>query len=344
MNFKEESNDVRIEREPNGNEIYVFDPYNPLNKEITQPEVETILKSFGLNITINNFNLYRRAFVHQSYIRRPNIENERNNIRIVPKPPDCLGLYTKSNERLEFLGDGVLDCITKYYLYKRFPKESEGFMTTTKIALVKNEAIGRIAFEIGLHKWFILSKTVEGQNMRLNYKKLGCLFESFIGAIFLDCNKFDIEDEEGLFQNLFHGGLGFQYAQVFLENVFEKHVDWVKLIQTNDNYKTRLQEIIQPEFRVPPQYMEIEENEEEIYYMGVYLCLGQPVFGLKHHQSVSRTEFDSFSSIHNYVSFHGNIFLFLGEGKHKMKKKAEQIACENAIQYIQQHYLDTKSK
>ena len=47
----------------------------------------------------------------------------------------------KSNERLEFLGDGVLECITKYYLYRRFPKENEGFMTEKKIAIVKTKRL-----------------------------------------------------------------------------------------------------------------------------------------------------------------------------------------------------------
>ena len=56
----------------------------------------------------------------------------KSNITIVPKPDDCMKLSTKSNERLEFLGDGVLELITKYYLYKRFPKADEGFMTEKK--------------------------------------------------------------------------------------------------------------------------------------------------------------------------------------------------------------------
>ena len=57
-------------------------------------------------------------------------------------------LKSKSNERLEFLGDGILELVAKYYLYRRFPKENEGFMTEKKIAIVKNEAIGKIALEI----------------------------------------------------------------------------------------------------------------------------------------------------------------------------------------------------
>jgi dsRNA-specific ribonuclease len=120
--------DIRIEKNSNGVETYIFDPYNPLNKTITQTDVENILKNYGIHTPIHNWVLYKRAFIHRSYIKRPNLENDLNNVIITPKPDDCLPLFTKSNERLEFVGDGVLECITKYYLYRRFPKENEGFI------------------------------------------------------------------------------------------------------------------------------------------------------------------------------------------------------------------------
>jgi len=327
--------DIRIERDSTGAEIYIFDPYNPLNKEIEQKDVEAILSVYGINISISNFNLYKRAFVHRSYIKRPSVENEQNNITILPKPDNCLPLHTKSNERLEFVGDGVLECITKYYLYRRFPKENEGFMTEKKIALVKNEAIGRLALEMGLHKWFILSKNAEGKQTRTNLKKLGCLFESFIGAMFLDFNKMQVNDEDGWFANIFATGPGFQMVQIFVERVFEKHVDWMNLIQNDDNYKNILQVRIQKQFKVTPHYMDIEEHTlEQGYHMGVYLCLGQPIFGLKHRDSVKCSSFKSYEDIHKYMALHGKIFLFLGEGTHKIKKKAEQLACDSAIRLL----------
>jgi dsRNA-specific ribonuclease len=121
--------DIRIEKNQNGVDTYIFDPYNPLNKPIELDEIQKFLKSYGINYPIHNINLYKRAFIHRSYTKRPNLENQLNNIIIVPKPNECLPLFTKSNERLEFVGDGVLECITKYYLYRRFPKENEGFMT-----------------------------------------------------------------------------------------------------------------------------------------------------------------------------------------------------------------------
>jgi dsRNA-specific ribonuclease len=327
--------DIHVENNSNGTETYIFDPYNPLNINITENEIQKLLNTYGISVPIHNINLYKRAFVHRSYIKRPNIENEQNNIVITPKPDNCLPLYTKSNERLEFVGDGVLECITKYYLYRRFPKENEGFMTEKKIALVKNESIGKMAYEMGLHKWFVLSKHAETKQNRTNLKKLGCLFESFIGAMFLDFNKIEVNDEDGWFKNVFVTGPGFQMVQIFVENVFEKHVDWINLIRNDDNFKNILQVKIQKEFKVTPYYTEIMEHNTDIgYHMGVFLCLGQQVHNLKYENSVSISEFHSYNDIHQYMSQNGKIFLFLGEGKHKIKKKAEQIACDEAIKVL----------
>lgn len=327
--------DVRIEKNQQGIDTYIFDPYNPLNKVISPDEIQNILKFYGIDVKINNYTLYKRAFIHRSYIKRPNLENQQNNIVIVPQPSECLPLYTKSNERLEFVGDGVLECITKYYLYRRFPKENEGFMTEKKIALVKNESIGKMAYEMGMHKWFVLSKHAELKQTRTNLKKLGCLFEAFIGAMFLDFNKISVNDEDGWFENLFVTGPGFQMVQIFVENVFEKHVDWISLIQNDDNFKNILQVKIQKEFKVTPYYMEIKEHDNDYgYYMGVFLCLGQPVHGVSLQNAIPYSQFNSFQQIHEYMSFNNKILLFLGEGKHKIKKKAEQIACDDAIRHL----------
>ena len=313
----------------------VFNPYNPLNIEISLNDVQSILTKYGIPSIIHNMSLYKRAFVHRSYTKRPNIENEIQNITIVPKPQDCLPLSTKSNERLEFLGDGVLELVTKYYLYRRFPKENEGFMTEKKIAIVKNEAIGRIAYEMGLHKWLILSKHAEDKKIRTNLKKLGCLFESFLGALFLDLNKISVKDDDEWFKNVFVTGPGFQMAQKFIENVFEKHIDWIALIQNDDNYKNILQVKVQKEFKVTPHYVEMLYDMDEGYKMGVYLCLGQPIYNLVHQDSVHMNEIKTFKSVHEYLQRHGKIFLFMGEGQQKIKRKAEQIACYEAIKLIE---------
>jgi dsRNA-specific ribonuclease len=312
----------------------IFNPYNPLNVKITLSEVQSILSKYGLPTNIDNIALYERAFVHRSYTKRPSFENIQQNITILERPPDCMPLSSKSNERLEFLGDGVLECVTKYLLYRRFPKADEGFMTEKKIAIVKNEAIGKIALEMGLHKWLIISKHAEEKKIRTNLKKLGCLFESFIGALFLDFNKTVVKDDENWFQNMFVTGPGFQMAQKFIENVFEKHIDWIALIQNDDNYKNILQVKIQKEFKVTPHYLEIEHDIDFGYKMGVYLCLGQHIYTVSHNDAINISSFKNFKAIQDYIAENGKVFIFMGEGQHKIKRKAEQIACNEAIKMI----------
>jgi len=309
----------------------VFNPYNNLNVKITLSEVQSILSRYGLPEHVRNLELFQRAFVHRSYTKRPQYENAEQNITIVERPPDCMRLSSKSNERLEFLGDGILECITKLYLYKRFPKENEGFMTDKKIDIVKNEAIGKIALEMGLHRWLILSKHAEEKKIRTNLKKLGCLFEAFIGALFLNFethnpNSEDISDDESP---------GFKMAKKFINRIFETHIDWAALIQNNDNYKNILQVKIQKEFKVTPHYLEIEHDVDFGYKMGVYLCLGQPIFHLTHKDSVDISFFKNYKAVHDYVEENSKVLIYMGEGQHKIKRKAEQTACNEAIRSLE---------
>ena len=317
----------------------LFNPYNSFNQEITLNNVQFILSKYGIQSPVHNLNLYKRAFIHRSYTRRPAIENNSLNISLAEKPFDCMPLSTKSNERLEFIGDGVLECITKYYLYRRFPKADEGFMTEKKIALVKNEHIGKLAYEMKLNNYYIISKHAEEKNTRTNLKKLGCLFEAFLGALFLDFNKININDEDGWFQNIFCTGPGFQMAQIFVEKIFETHVDWAKLVNTDDNYKNQLQVKIQKEFKTTPDYIEIMHNIDTGYEMGVYLCLGQAIYEVSKNDAKKLSEFANFSAIHEQLLEKEKLLILLGTGIHKIKKKAEQIACENAIYHISQHIV-----
>ena len=333
----------------------VFNPYNPNNTEITLNDVQSILVRYGLPPVVFNMELYRRAFVHRSYTKRPEFENAQQHIVIVPKPADCLPLKTKSNERLEFLGDGVLELVTKYILYTRFPKAEEGFMTEKKIAIVKNEAIGKIALDMGLHRWVILSRNAEDKKTRTNLKKLGCLFEAFIGALFLNFNKMkmhatvpatdttdtatadDNKDKDIDIDMCSIRGPGFQMAQTFIEHVFEAHVDWVALIQNDDNYKNILQVKIQKEFKVTPHYLQMSQDSLDGYKMGVFLCLGQPIHAVHFRDAIPFAALNhNFRMVHEYLASHrGKAFVFLGEGQHKIKRKAEQMACNAVLNTLQ---------
>ena len=315
-------------------EKLVFNPYNEENIEITLNDVQSILSSYGINAKVNNIELYKRAFVHRSYIKHPELKNAKANLEIAKCPHNCVSLKTKSNERLEFIGDGVLELITKYYLYRRFPKADEGFMTEKKIAIVKNEHIGKLAYDMQINKLLLLSKHAEEKKTRSNLKKLGCLFEACVGALFLDFNKISVEDADGWIKNVFVTGPGFQMAQIFIENIFESHVDWIKLISTDDNYKNILQVKIQKEFKTTPHYLEISHNLEKGYEMGVYLCVGQSIHNMNLSHAKPFNYYGSFIKIHNDLIENDSIFVFLGSGQHKIKKKAEQLACDIAIKLI----------
>ena len=336
-------NNIRLDNDIiNNNDELIFNPYNNNNKEIGCANVQELLAKYGIFTKPFNIELYKRAFVHKSYTKRPKLENSMSNVIIATKPSDCLPLKTKSNERLEFLGDGVLELITKYYLYKRFPKADEGFMTEKKIALVKNEHIGKLALEMGLQKYYVISRHAEEKNIRNNLKKLGCLFEAFIGAIFLDYNRISIKDEYGWFENVFKCGPGLQMAQTFVENVFEKHVDWTNLINNDDNYKNKLQVIIQKEFKITPDYVELKtpklddaDDNDRLYVMGVYICFGQNIHNAKISEASTFDSLGSFKSIHECLEKQDKLLVFLTKAEHKIKKKAEQLACDQAIQLFE---------
>ena len=287
----------------------ILNPYNDKNVQIKKENIENLLNTYHIYHKVVDMNIWNRAFVNSSYINQPNM-------KYVLCPFNCIELKQSSNERLEFIGDGILELITKYYLYKRFPDADEGFMTEKKINLVKNEHIGKLAYKLGLHKWLLLSKQSEEKKNRCNYKKLGCLFEAFLGALFLDTNATS--------NDTFLMGNGTQYCQLFLENVFNTLVDWNEILENDDNYKNIFQVKIQKEFKCTPEYRIIGQDEELRYTMGVYLCMG----------SDKCVGFDSVKLFENITP---TSHIHFGSGTHKIKKQAEQRACLDALKKIEKY-------
>ena len=301
-----------------------YNPYNDKNTEINDENIKQLLEGFNIFYKINNIELFKRAFIHRSYVKSNLTE-----IKLVKIPYRCIELKQHSNERLEFLGDGVLECITKLYLYKRFPDADEGFMTEKKICLVKNDHIGKLAYKMGLNKWFIISRNAEEKKIRVNYKKLGCLFEAFLGALFLDANDIKIDDNSNLFNNYFNVGPGFQICQIFIESIYEKLVDWNEILENDDNFKNIFQVRIQKEFKKTPEYIILDHDEELRYTMGVYLCLE----GSNNLNPKNAVPFETIGSFEN-IKKNNHKFVFFASGTHKIKKKAEQLACFEALKQI----------
>lgn len=313
-------------------EELIYNPYNDKNKEITFQGVKSILNTFNVYYDIKNIELFRRSFVHRSYVTPQKLNDD---VVMAVRAPNCLDLKSSSNERLEFVGDGILENITKFYLYKRFPDEDEGFMTEKKIALVKNDHIGKLAYKMGLHHWYIMSKNAEDKKIRNNYKKLGCLFEAFLGALFLDANEVQVEDTSGYFNNYLRTGIGFQMCQIFVETIFEQLVDWNELLENDDNYKNIFQVMIQKEFKTTPDYVVLNVDDEQRYTMGIFVCLNDVKI---HHVNINNaTHFKEIKTFEK-IQEHNHSFIFFGKAAHKIKKKAEQMACQQAIELIHSYY------
>ncbi len=100
------------------------------------------------------------------------------------------------------------------------------------------------------------------------------------------------------------------------------------------NYKNILQVKIQKEFKITPHYVIMEQDADLGYKMGVYLCFGQPIHQFDMKQALNISQFSTFAKVQERLLTNDILLLFLGEGQHKIKRKAEQIACSQALTYL----------
>ena len=122
-----------------------------------------------------------------------------------------------NNERLEFLGDAILDAIVADILYKRFVNKKEGFLTSTRSRIVQRDTLNKIAVELGLDK-IIVSST---RNLAHNTNIYGDALEALIGAIYLD--------------------QGYRVAKSFVfETLIKEHINIDKVLKSEVDFKSRL--------------------------------------------------------------------------------------------------------
>lgn len=187
----------------------------------------------GINYRFKNINYLRLALTHSSYAN----ENELKK-----------GFY---NERIEFLGDAILEFVSSDFLYRNYPDMKEGEMTKLRANLVCEEALSLAAMEIELGKYLFLGKGEENTNGR-NRKSLLCdAFEAVIGAIYLDSG---IDAAK-------------QFINRFVLSDIEKKKDML-------DSKTALQEIVQAKYGVTVKYEVIEESGPEhnkLFTVAVFL-------------------------------------------------------------------------
>jgi ribonuclease-3 len=192
---------------------------------IDRVSVDTLL---GTKIT--NLDLYQKAFTHKSALK----ENEN---------------LDGSFETLEFIGDSVLGFVITKFLYDKYEKHQEGFLTKARTKLVRGETLADIATKLELYKWVQMDDKGMRNNWNHNPKILEDVFEALIGAIYMD--------------------MGLLHAKEFILRIYNDpfYVD-MKSIMVDDNFKDHLMRYCQSNGLELPVYS-IAAHENSIFYINV---------------------------------------------------------------------------
>jgi len=228
-------------------ETKVYNPWNLANRRITDDEILSILRAYGIHDRPKHWELFRQACVHSSYVDRPEgiTTTATEPVIVAPRPEGCMPLSDADNEAIEFVGDSLLGCVIALYLHERYPDQDEGFLTRLRTRLVNNKQLGEIALKIGFQKHIVLSRHVEDIcHGRHNLRILGSMLEAWVGAMYLDISETN-------------AGLAFMRVKTWLIRLFETNVDFVSLISDDNNFKDQLLKYYQATYHTPPRYKEV---------------------------------------------------------------------------------------
>ena len=237
----------------NPSTIVEHDIYNDQNKLITKQEIQQLLQKCNITNSIQDVQLYQRAFTHKSYIEKEEC------VKIIENTIQALPLQKESYERLEFLGDSVLGLVVVEYLYERFFDQNEGIMTRYKSNLVNKYALADFSRLLQLQPYLIISKQIELNNGRDNDNILEDTFEAFIGALYLDFNEQYNQQKSSQ--------TGYQICSQFILHIIENEVDIEQLVIENTNYKDQLLKYYHHNFQIAPVYKKLtsyENNQQNI--------------------------------------------------------------------------------
>lgn len=189
-------------------------------KEEKQKNFDKLEKD--LNIFFDNKNLLIQAFIHRSYI------NENSNVKL------------GHNERLEFLGDAVLELVSTNFLYQKFTDLAEGELTAYRAALVNTKSISGIAKDLDFNDYLFLSKGESKDFGKARLSILADTYEAFIGAIFLD--------------------KGYEFSKEFIEKTLLIHTDAIIEAGKYKDAKSVVQERSQDILSITPSYKVVSES------------------------------------------------------------------------------------
>jgi ribonuclease III len=187
------------------------------------------------NIIFNDKKLLEQAFIHRSYI------NENSNSSL------C------HNERLEFLGDAVLELVITEYLYSKYPNEDEGNLTAYRSALVNAVIIGEVAVELGMNEFLLLSKGEAKDIGKARGYILANTYEAYVGAVYLDG--------------------GYEIVKNFIAQTLFNKIDTIVAKKLWRDSKSLVQEKAQEYVNVTPSYKVVQEtgpDHDKFFTIGIF--------------------------------------------------------------------------
>lgn len=189
-----------------------------------------------LSLTFNNKDLLLQALTHRSYL------NENPSFRL------------GHNERLEFLGDAVLELVVTEELYNAFPEKPEGELTSYRAALVNSKMLADVSTELGVNDFLILSRGEAKDTGRARQYILANAFEALIGAMYLD--------------------MGYEPASDFIHRIILSRIDEVLSKKLYKDPKSLFQEEAQDRVGITPTYEVVREwgpDHDKHFIVGVFL-------------------------------------------------------------------------
>ena len=220
-----------------------------------------------ININFKDPSLIQNTFIHSSYV------NENSDAQM------------QDNERLEFLGDAILNFIVAERIYSDFPDLKEGELTEIRVSLIREETLAELAIELGLGEYLYLGKGEESTGGRNRRSNLADTFEALIGAIFLD--------------------QGLNAARKFILGRLYRQINEISSNGIGHNYKAMLQEFSQshPEYRTLPSYNLIESTgPDHDKLFTVEVMLANKVIGTGNGKSKKAAEMEAArSACHNLL-------------------------------------------
>lgn len=193
----------------------------------------SLLKKIG--IQIKDQELLKLAFIHKSFV------NEQKG-------------HKEHNERLEFLGDAVLELVTTEYLFKNYPNKQEGELTNWRSALVKGNHLAQVSRELNLGKYLHLSRGEEHSGGREKPHILANVLEALIGAIFLD--------------------RGYRVTHKFINSFILTKLDEIIEKGLHIDGKSLFQEMAQGKLNTTPHYILLSEtgpDHNKVFTMAAYI-------------------------------------------------------------------------